>query len=93
MKIQDIDARARTEALCWFNKQCRDTSARHYLYYLPSTAAHDGGFLISRERPANAAYELASPEPLSIAWTVERAQVWIKDIVWRLPILESGEPA
>lgn len=92
MKLEDIESRARSESIHWFNRQCRDTSERYYLYYLPSSHGHDGGFLIARVRPSRK-HELAAQEPLRVSWTVERAQSWIKDTVWRLPILESEDAA
>ena len=85
----DVENRLRSELNKWFEKQVRDPYQRYYLYYLPATAQHDGGFLFCAEPPPKSDYQLAAPAPVDRGRNVDQNFIAWRDIVTRLPILAT----
>lgn len=72
----------------WFVSQCRNPFEDYYLYYLQSTAEHNGGFLIARKAPANSEYKLAVLERLAKGQTIQQNKRKLLDVLRKLPILD-----
>ena len=85
--MNDIHTVIDLELKQWFVKQCRDNYADYYLYYLPTTAEHNGGLLISENKPANTEYQLA--ERVRKDLTVDQNRYRLTEVARRLPILEA----
>jgi len=84
----DLEIRLLNELKQWFARQCQDNYADFYLYYLPTTAEHDGGILICKEDPPNDEYQLAWPEKIRKGCTIEQNFNWLRNaILYRLPVL------
>lgn len=73
---------------CWCRDQCRDLSAAYYLYYKPGTVSSHGAVAIATE-PLNEAWQLASPERVSPAWSQHQAYEWAWQRCWELPLLRT----
>lgn len=84
--MNDIHAVIKAELGQWFTRQCRDPYSDFYLYYLPTTAEHNGGLLICKDKPANPDYILS--ERIRKDLTVEQNHRHLAEICRRLPILE-----
>lgn len=86
--IADLETRLLNELEQWFVRQCKDPFADFYLYYLPTTAEHDGGILICAEAPANPEYKLAMSERIykgdSVGQNFNRIR---RDVLRTLPVL------
>lgn len=70
--LADLENVLRVELNQWFVRQCRDEYGDFYLYYLPTTAEHDGGISICKDKPANPECVLAMPERIDKGATVEQ---------------------
>jgi len=86
---QAIIERMRNELKSWFVRQCKDTFTRHYLYYMPTTAEHDGGLLILSDSPPNPDYLLAHPDNIRRDLTVEQNLQLLIPTLRQLPILSA----
>lgn len=84
----DLETHLRAELNQWFVKQCQDGFTDYYLWFLESTAEHDGGILIAAKPPANTGYRLALPEKIRKGCTVEQNFNWLRLGICRtLPVL------
>ena len=83
----DVENRLKMELIQWFELQCKFPKRDYYLYCLPTTVEHDGGFLFLSEDPPNPEYELAHPERVNKGATIEQNFFAFKEIVGRLPVL------
>lgn len=83
----DIMIRFRNEMNQWFIKQNRDLHTKHYIWFLESTSEHDGGIIISSDKPINSEYQLASPGHIRRDLTVDQNISRSIDILRKLPIL------
>ena len=83
--MNDVYFVLNTELKNWFKKQTEDIYADFYLWYLPTNAEHNGGFLILKDKPANPEYLIASKvrKDLSIEQNLRK----LLDICRSLPIL------
>jgi len=88
--MSDIHDILALELKHWFPLQCRNEWADYYLYYLPTTAEHDGGLVIAKERPANPEYCLV--ERIRKDLTVEQNCRRLAELARSLPILENEKP-
>lgn len=87
----DLESTLKAELDQWFIRQSKDIYSDFYLYYLPTTAEHDGGILICKERPANLGYCLAMAEKINKSATVNQNFNWIRnEIIGRLPVLSKN---
>lgn len=82
---EEIVNRAAAEVELWWAKQCRNTSATFFWWYLPSSTEHDGGFLIAETNPANPEYQPAGE--LRKDWTREQNLWKFLESARQLPIL------
>jgi len=55
----DLQTSFSNELQQWFPKQCQNFYDDYYLYYLPSTPEHDGGIIITKDKPVNSDYQLS----------------------------------
>ena len=85
--FEDAKKRLKAELDQWFIMQCRNTFQRYYLYYLETTAEHDGGIGICSEDPPNKEYKMASAEHIRRDLTVEQNYYRLVDVISKLPIL------
>jgi len=86
----EINARLKAELDQWYIRQCQNAWDDYYLYYLPTTAEHDGGIIICKDLPANPEYKLASAQRIRKEATVEANFILLQDVVRRLPVLARG---
>jgi len=86
--MADIETTFRMELQQWFPKQCANIYDTYYLYYLPTTAEHDGGILICKDKPANPEYQLAAPQRINKAAEIYQIMNEWRPILYTLPILE-----
>jgi len=84
---KDIEVRLRAELTLWRDTQVRDLYTDYFLWYLPTTAEHDGGFLIARSAPPNPEFLLATPERINKSKGVEGNCAQLLPFLLRLPIL------
>ena len=84
--MSDISAAARREVETWFTKQCRESFSDFFWWYQETTPSHNGGFLIAKDRPANADYAIAGK--LQKHLTKDQNLALFLDVARRLPILE-----
>jgi len=85
--MADIETAFDLELKQWFPKQCANIYDDYYLYYLPTTAEHDGGIVICKDKPANTEFQLASPQRINKAAEIYQIKnEWIP-ILKTLPIL------
>ena len=85
---EELETRLMNELNHWFTRQCQDIYSDFYLYYLPSTANHDGGILIAEHKPANPEYRLAMPEKIEKHSTPEQNFRRINNsVLGRLPVM------
>lgn len=82
---KDIVAMAEAEIDQWFPRQCREPYTDFYWYYMETTPEHDGGFLISKDKPANPDYLIAGK--LAKHLTKEQNLYQFLETAGRLPIL------
>ena len=85
--FEELKTRLRNELDQWFIRQCRNTFSKYYLYYLETTAEHDGGIAICSEDPPNKEYKLATTEHIQRHLTVEQNFYRLVDVASRLPVL------
>jgi len=85
--MADIETRLRAELNQWFIKQIRNEYDDFYLYYLPTTAEHNGGFVITSEAPSNPEYQIIQGR-INKGATIDQNMNHFREIVKRLPILE-----
>jgi hypothetical protein len=86
--IMELETRLRAELDQWHVKQCRNNFDDYYLYYLETTAEHDGGIIICKEAPANQSYRLAMPQRIDKGATVNQNFNRIRNGILRsLPVL------
>ena len=86
--LADIETRLKQELWQWVTKQSTNIYDAYYLYYLPSSPEHDGGLLIAKDKPANTDYQLAWPQRISPAATVEQNFNLLRfEVLRTLPIL------
>jgi len=86
----DLQNRLLAELKQWFTRQCADQHRDFYLWYLPTTAEHDGGIIICSDKPVNPEYQLAMPERIRKGDTVEQNFIRIRSGVLRsLPVLSA----
>ncbi len=86
--LQDLENTLKAELEQWFVRQCRDEYADFYLYYLPTTAEHDGGISICKNKPANPECRLAMAQRINKGATIDQNFKWIRHGVLRsLPVL------
>ena len=84
----DLETRLKAELEQWLEKQIRNEYADFYLYYLPTTAEHDGGILIARDRPANPEYKLAMSERINKGLSINQNFNRIRNSgLYNLPVL------
>ena len=81
----EIVVRARTEIELWFPRQCQNSFTEYSWWYIESSPAHDGGFLIAEDKPANTDYLFAGA--LGRHLTKEQNLQKFLDTARRLPIL------
>ena len=86
--MADIQTRFHSELEQWFIKQVRDEYSDYYLYYLPTTPEHDGGFSFCKDKPANPDVLLGWNQPVCKGSTIEQNFNAYIPILRRLPILE-----
>ena len=84
--MNDVNDILQAELNQWFIRQCRNEWDDYYLYYLPTTAEHDGGLSICKERPANP--DMILSERVRKDCTVDQNFRRLSAVCWRLPILE-----
>jgi hypothetical protein len=89
----DIQTAVKNEITHWFGLQCRDPFSDFYLYYLPSTPEHDGGFIICKDQPANPDYILATPNRMNKGATIEQNLGMLEPILQKLPVLSIRKTA
>jgi hypothetical protein len=70
----------------WHPKQCRALHEDYYLYYLPTSAEHDGCFLFLKEDPANKEF-ICTGQVVSKHLTIEANRAILADLLRVLPIL------
>lgn len=85
--FQDVQSRLKLELRHWFNRQLKVPHDRFYLYYQATTAEHDGGFAIYRDKPANPDCQLADPRHIRRDMTLEQNASWLSEVLFKLPIL------
>lgn len=85
--MTDVHQVLRAELNQWFKKQIQNEYDDYYLYYLPTTAEHDGGFLITKDLPANSEYCLA--EKVRKDLTIDQNHSRLSFLARRLPILAN----
>ena len=88
--MNDVHAMLTLELKHWFPRQCRNEWEDYYLYYLPTTAEHDGGLLIVKNPPKNSEYCLV--ERIRKDLTVEQNCRRLAELARKLPILENEKP-
>lgn len=86
----DVETRLRNELNQWFLKQGRNIFDDYYLYHMPTTAEHDGGIIILKDRPKSPCYILTTGERIHKEWTVDQNFRHFYDVVMSLPILEMA---
>ncbi len=86
--MQDINTRLWGELEQWYIKQCRNEYEEYHLYYLPTTAEHDGGISICSEPPPNPEMKLADPHKINGYHTIDQNFTRLQSVCRRLPILE-----
>ena len=84
--MNDVYTVVRNEVEQWFSRQCENIWDDYYLYYLPTTAEHNGGLLITKEAPANPSYQLV--ERVRKDSTKDQVRNRINELARKLPILE-----
>ena len=70
----------------WFKRQCHNPYLAFYFYFKPTTESEDGALAISTE-PFNDSWQLASPERISTAWTIDQVFNHCAGIARTLPFL------
>jgi hypothetical protein len=88
---EDVISRMKAELEQWFIKQCQNIFDDYYLWYLPTTAEHDGELLIAKEKPANIDFQLAWPKRINKGLTKEQNLQRLYDTLRKLPILTNSE--
>ena len=83
--LADLETVFANELQQWFPKQCRNLYDDYYLYFLPSTAEHDGGIIITKDRPANGDYQLSQRIPKHLPIDVIKDQ--FRNVLRTLPVL------
>ena len=86
---EDVQNRLRAELEQWFIKQCRDNFEDYYLYYLPTTEAHDGGFMFLTDKPANPDYRMGWNRPVNKGKTIDQNFSTFSNILKKLPIMSA----
>lgn len=86
--LTDVESALRLELIHWNARQNARPFDDFYLYYLPTTAEHDGGILISAGRPRHPDFRLAMTERLHKGEDVETNFARIRPILTTLPVLE-----
>ena len=91
-RLRDVDVYLynliRPEVNAWFDAQCRDPYAHHYLYFRESGEHEAGALAITTDAPGDG-WELADPRRISPAWTREHAATFCHTISRRLPLLRK----
>lgn len=85
--LQELEGALRLELIHWDARQNARPFDDFYLYYLPTTAEHDGGILISAGRPRHPEFQLAMPERIHKGQGVEANFRRIQPILRTLPVL------
>jgi hypothetical protein len=86
--MADLETRFRNELNQWFIRQSRDIYADFYLYYLPTTAEHDGHIAIFEEDPPNPEYVLACGMKINKGAEINQLMNQWRPILRTLPVLE-----
>ena len=69
---KDTETQLLIELKHYYNRQVRDMFADFYLYYMPTTAEHDGAIMICKDAPRNPDYQLARPDRINKSATVQQ---------------------
>jgi len=87
--LAELETRLKNELTVWAHRQAQDLYADFYLYYMPTTAEHDGGIVIACRPPANPDFKLARPDRINKAATFNQNfnQIRIHTLPY-LPVLE-----
>ncbi len=86
--LAEAETALKNELRQWCNKQGNDLHTAYYLYFLPTTAEHDGRLLIATDPPANSNYQLACTQRISPGSTVEQNFNFLRlNVLRQLPIL------
>ena len=85
----DLVKRFTAELEQWYIRQTRKPFENYYLYYLESTAEHDGGIIIHADStpPENPDYRLAAPEAIRKDMDIGQNVIYFEHILKRLPVL------
>jgi len=86
---QEACDRLKLELTMWCKRQTQNIYADYYLYYLPSTAEHDGGISICENQPANPDVKLAWTQRIRKECTIEQNMNELREVLRSLPILEE----
>lgn len=84
--MADLESRLALELKASFRHRCELPGIDFFLWYLPTTANHDGGLLIAAEQPANSEYQLADDKPLQGS-NQQIANYLRNAVLPRLPVL------
>jgi hypothetical protein len=85
--LADIQTRLKLALIEWFKKQSAEIYKDYYLYYLPSSAEHEGGLIICENAPPNKEYQLAWNEKINKGATIDQNFNYLQRIIRTLPIL------
>lgn len=86
MNYQELLSTARAELNQWYVAQVRNPFDVYHLYYLPTTAEHDGGIIIAKDAPANPEY-IKSVE-ISGFITIDQHMIRLEhNVLPKLPVL------
>ena len=76
----------------WFRDQCADAGfSPFYVFFRPSAGAAPGDVVVAQAAPGPE-YRLATPQPMSTAWSIRQACSRLHDILDPLPILPTVAP-
>jgi len=84
---QDVKNRLNAELEQWFAKQCQNSLADFYLYYIEQSPERDGGFTFCREQPANPSYKLGWNQRVRTGLTIDENFTIFYSILRTLPIM------
>lgn len=73
----------------WFTRQCADSGARHYVYFVPAYAKHDSGLVIAQDQPANTDYIMATDTPMNTGATIPQEIARLESLFFKLPVLKN----
>ena len=86
--MADLETQFGMELNQWFIKQSQNIYDDYYLYYLPTTAEHDGHISICKDKPVNPELKLAAPQRINKWAELYQIKNEFRPILSRLPVLE-----